>query len=68
MIVDQNLEIPDLLVHAESTNELYASLILYTPSQHCSAYDWSRFAPHFLTVVRNMVSLTLYIHAPMSSV
>ncbi len=39
MADEQNVDISDLLKHAEATTELHANLLLYTPSQHRSDYD-----------------------------
>lgn len=63
MIVEQNMEISHLLKHAEVTDELGASLMFYTPSQHRSVYPWSRFATRFLTVVHDMVGVILFIYS-----
>ena len=62
MIDKRNLDIHHLLEHAEITDELYSSLISYTPSQHHSAYEWSFFPTEILTTVYNMVS-ALHIYA-----
>lgn len=62
MIDDENLDIIDLLQHAGITDELYASLISYAPSQHHSAYSWEYFAPSFLTAIQNMVGVILFTH------
>lgn len=56
------MEISHLLKHAEVTDELGASLMLYTPSQHRSVYPWSRFATRFLTVVHDMVGVILFTY------
>ena len=57
MIEKQNIDIIDLLQHAEPTSELYKSLLLYTPSQNHSAYEWRMFGTKFLTAINNMVSV-----------
>lgn len=65
MIGEQNLDIPDLLQHVEITDEsdkLYAALISYAPSQHHSAYEGILFPTRFLTVIRNMVCMIVFIH------
>ena len=57
MIEKQNIDIIDLLQHAEPTAELYEGLISYTPAQHHSAYEHESFELNFLTAVKNMVSV-----------
>lgn len=63
MIDKQNVGILDLLQHAEITDELYASLTMYTPSQHRSVYYWGSFATSFLNVIHNMVCVILFIYS-----
>lgn len=52
----------DLLQNTEATDELYACLISYSPSQHHSVYERIHFPTQFLTVIRNMVGVILFTY------
>ncbi|KJA20951.1 hypothetical protein HYPSUDRAFT_42550 [Hypholoma sublateritium FD-334 SS-4] len=51
---EQNEDIIDLLQHAEITDELYASLVAYAPSQNHSAYSRGYFPKSLLKVIHDM--------------
>ena len=55
------MDLPALLETAELTDELYASLSAYTPSQQRSAFIMGAYAINLLLAVRKLVRFRLWI-------
>ncbi len=61
MVAGQDWGISLLLKHAEATDELYSSIILYTPLQTPLLYPKNDFPALLLTAIRNMVGVIYHI-------